>query len=409
MMRSACGRPLRVSLLAATLLGAGLLARHLFGPGAPPSFITARPERMDLEQTVLASGTLSGSRTVDVGAQVSGQLKRLRVGLGDQVRKGQLLAEIDPVLQQYALSTAEAGVQSLQAQRDAQQALLRQYELAFRRQQRMLAQEAGASADLESAQGALENTRATIASLDAQIGSGRIAVATARANLDYTRIVAPMDGTVIAITTQQGQTVVSNQSAPTILTLANLDTLTVKAQISEADVDKVRPGQLVYFTTLGDAQTRHYSRLRAIEPAPTSYTTASSSTSSSSSSSSSSSTTTSTAIYYNGLFELPNPGHRLRTAMTAQVSIVLQSARRALCIPASALGDPDPDGSCLVRVLVGGQPQARRVRIGINNHIQAQVLDGLGEGDLVLVGDGSVPAPVQHPGPMGGPPPPRRG
>jgi macrolide-specific efflux system membrane fusion protein len=397
-----------VSLLVAALLGAGLLARQLFGPGTPPAFITARPERMDLEQTVLASGTLSGSKTVDVGAQVSGQLKLLRVGLGDQVRKGQLLAEIDPVLQQYALSTAEAGVQSLQAQRDAQQALLRQYELAFRRQQQMVAREAGASADLESAQGALENTRATIASLDAQIVSGRIAVATARANLDYTRIVAPMDGTVISITTQQGQTVVSNQSAPTILTLANLDTLTVKAQISEADVDKVRPGQVVYFTTLGDAQTRHYSRLRAIEPAPTSYTTASS-TSSSSSSSSSSSTSTSSAVYYNGLFDLPNPGHRLRTSMTAQVSVVLQSARQALCVPASALGDPDPDGSCLVRVLVAGQPRPRRVRIGINNHIQAQVLEGLGEGDQVLIGDGSVPAPVQHAGPMGGPPPQRRG
>ena len=127
-----------------------------------------------------------------------------------------------------------------------------------------------------------------------------------------------MDGVVVGIVTEEGQTVVSAQAAPTILRLANLDTITVKAQISEADVTRVRPGQKVYFTILGDPDARHYGKLRAIEPA----------TDSASSSSSASTSSSSTAIYYNGLFEVPNPDRTLRVSMTAQVFVVLSEAKQ---------------------------------------------------------------------------------
>jgi membrane fusion protein, macrolide-specific efflux system len=365
----------------AVLTGAGLLVKHYFFDKAKISYITADATKTDIEEKVLASGTLNALKTVEVGAQVSGQLKKLHVVLGDQVKKGQLLAEIDPVLQQNSLRDAEASLENVKAQKRSKQALLQQYELAYKRQKQMVDQDAAASADLESAQAQLDGTRADLAALDAQINKAKISVDTAKANLDYTRIVAPMEGVVISIVTEEGQTVVSAQSAPTILKLANLDTITVKAQISEADVTRTRPGQSVYFTILGDADTRYYSTLRAIEPGPDTTTTSSSSTTTSSSS---------TAIYYNGLFDVPNPGRRLRVSMTAQVSIVQNIAKQALCIPTSALGEKGKDGRYTVKVLQNNLPENRMIRTGINNNVLVQVTEGLKEGDKVIIGDSST-------------------
>lgn len=362
-------------VLAVVLLsGLALGAKHwLFAPPRQ-TFITAAVVRMDLEESVLASGTLKAFKTVAVGAQVNGQLKKLHVAMGDNVKKGQLLAEIDPVLPQFTLKDSEAQVDNLQAQKRAKQALLKQYGLAFQRQSRMSAKEASSRAELESAQAQLESSRYDIAALEAQIRKAVIAVDTARANLGYTRIYAPIDGTVISIDTEEGQTVVSNQSATTILTLATLDTMTVKAKISEADVTRVKPGLQVYFTLLGDSDTRYYGKLRAIEPGPVSSGTSSSSSSSS-------------AIYYYGLFEVPNPDNRLKVSMTTQVAIVLNQAQQALTIPVAALGDKQKDGRVSVKVLAGEQAETRMIRTGIANNVQIQVLEGLKEGEKVVVGD----------------------
>lgn len=386
------------------LLANGLLIKYYFFSKDKVTYITANAGRMDIEESVLASGTLNALKTVDVGAQVSGQLKKLHAALGDQVNKGQLLAEIDPVLQLNTLKDAEAQVKNLSAQKLSKKALLKQYELAYRRQKQMVDQDAAPRADLESAQAQLDSTRADIASLDAQIYKAKIAVDTAKANYNYTRIVAPMDGVVISIVTQEGQTVVSAQTATTILKLANLYTITVKAKISEADVVRVKPGQTVYFTTLGDSETRYYGILRAVEPGPDTTTTTGNSNSSGSTGSSSSSTNN-TAIYYNGLFEVPNPDKKLRVDMTAQVSIVLREAKNALCIPASALSDKTKDGRYIVKVLQNKIAGIRHIRTGINNNVNVQVLDGLQEGDKVIISDSSsIPAvPVTaRPGPPGG-------
>jgi macrolide-specific efflux system membrane fusion protein len=244
----------------------------------------------------------------------------------------------------------------------------------------MNAKDAGSRADLESAQAQLESTRHDIVALEAQIRKSLIAVDTARANLGYTRIHAPIDGAVISIDTEEGQTVVSNQAATTILTLATLDTMTVKAKISEADVTRVKPGLPTYFTLLGDSDTRYYGKLRAIEPGPVNGTTTTGTGSTSSSSS---------AIYYYGLFEVPNPDNKLKVSMTTQVAVVLNQAKQALCIPVSALGEKQKDGKTTVKVLMGEQAENRSIRTGISNNVQIQVLDGLREGEKVIVGDSS--------------------
>lgn len=369
-----------ISIIIILIISAGVaVARKFFAP-RKISYIIAPAARLDLEESVLATGILKAFKTVAVGAQVNGQLKTLHVSLGDKVKKGQLLAEIDPVLPQNTLKDAEAQVDNLQAQKRSKQALLKQYELACQRQSQMNAKDAGSRADLESAQAQLESTRHDIAAQEAQIKKAVIAVDTARANLGYTRIHAPIDGTVISIDTEEGQTVVSNQAATTILTLAALDTMTVKAKISEADVTRVKPGLSTYFTLLGDSETRYYGKLRAIEPGPVNGTTTTGTGSSGSSSS---------AIYYYGLFEVPNPDNKLKVSMTTQVAVVLNQARQALCIPVSALGEKQKDGKTTVRVLAGEQAEDRTIRTGISNNVQIQVLDGLLEGEKVIIGDSS--------------------
>jgi membrane fusion protein, macrolide-specific efflux system len=388
-----------ISIIIILIISAGAAAARKFFAPQKTTYITATAARFDLEESVLATGILKAFKTVAVGAQVNGQLKTLHVALGDKVKKGQLLAEIDPVLPQNTLKDAEAQVDNLQAQKRSKQALLKQYELAYQRQSQMNAKDAGSRADLESAQAQLESTRHDIVALDAQIRKSIIAVDTARANLGYTRIHAPIDGAVISIDTEEGQTVVSNQAATTILTLATLDTMTVKAKISEADVIRVKPGLTTYFTLLGDADKRYYSKLRAIEPGPVSSGTSGSGTNSSTSSSSSS------AIYYYGLFEVPNSDNKLKVSMTTQVTIVLNQAKQALCIPVSALGDKQKDGRTTVKVLEGDISQPRSIRTGISNNVQVQVLEGLREGEKVVVGDSTslpktessnMPPPGKH-------------
>ena len=388
---------------------------------ATPSMATSPVSRGDLEQTVDATGVIDAYKLVSVGAQASGQIKVLKVQLGDVVKQGDLIAEIDSVTQENSLKNAEAALENIRAQRAVQTASLKESELAFARQKEMLAAEATSRADYESAEANLASTRAQIRALDAQIRQRETELGTAQANLGYTRITAPIDGTVVAVVAEEGRTVNANQSAPTIVKLARLDLVTVNAEISEADVVKIKPGMPVYFTILGNPDHKYQATLRTVNPAPASISTDSTSSSSSSSSSSS------TAVYYNALFDVENPDGTLRIDMTAQVSVMLAQAKDALLIPTVALGPKVPEGgrgpganaanseqraarskqegqrqqrrqpdaaalaksnSYVVRVVnKDGQPEPRTIKVGLNNGSNVEVLEGLKEGELVVVGE----------------------
>src|SRR5260364_100827 len=310
---------------------------------------------------------------VDVGARVTGQVQTLHVQLGYAVKKGQRLAEIDPALQKNALQQAQLNAENSAANQRAAQAQLQQAELNMRRQRQMLAADAASRQDAQNAEAALAVRRAELAAQGAQLKRARVEVEKARADLDYTQITAPIDGEVVSIVTREGQTVVAQQQAPVIMKLADLNTMTVEAQIPEADVVRVHPGQEVYFTILGAPDQRYYSTLRAVEPAPPA-----------------SEGQAQQAVFYHALFEVPNPQRVLRVGMTAQVSIVLDKAQAALTIPVSALGELEKDGRAQVRVLgADGAVQTRAVRTGINNHVQVQILSGLKEGERVILGESS--------------------
>ena len=382
---------LLAAVLALVAVGIWLALRK---PPAP-ALATSPVSRGDIEQTVEATGTIDAFKRVSVGAQASGQVKSLKVQLGDTVKEGDLIAEIDATTQQNEVLRAESTLQQQRAQLAVQQAALRKAELDHARQREMLAAEATSQQDYDAAEAQLRTARAQVQANQAQITGSETAVSTARANLAYTRITAPMDGTVVAVVTEEGRTVNANQTAPTIVMLARLDVVTVNAEISEADVVKIKSGMPVYFTTLGDPDRRYHATLRQINPAPASIANESSSSSGSSGSSSTS------AVYYNALFDVDNPDGTLRIDMTAQVSVLLKQAKGVLMVPSVGLGPKTRDGTQRVRVVdADGRPQPRPVKVGINNGATAEILSGLDEGERVVVGEA---------GPVGGAASPGRG
>lgn len=370
----------KFSLGIAAALVAGITLYAVQAPAKPPQYITATVERGDIENAVLATGTLQGVKQVDVGAQVSGQLRSLKVKLGDKVSEGQWLAEIDPLVLRNTLRQAEVDEDKLQAERRSSLAQLKQARRVYERYRELQADESVSRQDFENAESEYEVQQAAVRSLDAQIQSARVEIDTAKVNLGYTRINAPINGHVVGIVTQEGQTVIANQLAPVLLKLADLDTMTVKAQVSEADVIHISPGQPVYFTILGEDK-RYYAKLRGTEPAPQNYA-------QSTDNSDGSASKPNGAVFYNALFEVANPEHRLRISMTAQVHIVLDTAEGVLTVPVAALGARNGDGSFPVRVLdATGFAHVRNVQAGINNNVKVQIKDGLAEGDRVVIGE----------------------
>jgi len=375
----------RRRLWIAAAAGACLLALAVLWlmPAAPPELEVSPVQRGDIEQVVEATGTLKPSRLVSVGAQVSGRIETLHVKLGDRVKAGDLIAEIDSRTQRNALQSAQAAQRSARANRDALAADLRQYQLTLQRQQALVARQLVARADYDAARTKVDATREQVAALDGEVVQRQTDVDVAQTNLGYTRITAPTDGTVLAVVARQGQTVNAVQSAPTIVMLGNQDVMTVYAEISEADVVHTALGQEAYFTILGDSGRRYSSTLRDIAPAPESITNEDTSGFAAPGASAGASRT---AMYYNGQFDVDNADGRLRSYMTAQVRIVLGRAKGVLTIPSAALGARSADGSYSVHVRgADGRPAARRITTGLDDQINVEVRSGLQQGEQVVL------------------------
>ena len=358
-----------VALLA--LGGIGYWGWQHYGQPAPVAApLVAEVRRGDVAQTVLASGTLEAARLVSVGARVSGQIETLAVALGDVVKAGDLIAQIDSQDQQNAVLQAEAALAAIDAQIAARQAVLQRAELVLERQKALNENRHVAREAVESAEADVKVYHAEIDQLRAQRVSAEVNVGTARNALERTRITAPIDGTVVAVLVREGQSLVASQQAPTLVKLADLETMLVKTEISEADVMNVRPGQNVTFTTLGGGRPFR-AKVREIEPAPTEIET-------------SDTISSSNAIYYNGLLEVANPEGKLRIGMTAQVQIELGRADGVLLVPASALRRER--GKTHVMVWDGQSSQRREVVAGLDDKVMVEIREGLSEGEKVETG-----------------------
>ncbi|MBP1035198.1 macrolide transporter subunit MacA [Serratia fonticola] len=358
-------------LVCAVLVVLAVVAYWHFSHPAPVEFKTVKVAKRDLEQSVLATGQLDAVRKVDVGAQVSGQLESLKVEIGDKVQKGQLLGIIDPEQAQNSIREGEATLQQLQAQ--LQQALAEQQLAAvtLQRNRELAKVQAVSRQDLDKFTTELAVKKAQVETTRAQIAKNQASLDTAKINLAYTRIEAPMDGDVVQINTLQGQTVIAAQQAPNILTLADMSSMMVKAQVSEADVIHLKPGLKAWFTVLGDPSKRFDGELKDIQPTPEKVN---------------------NAIFYYARFEVPNPQGLLRLQMTAQVHIQLAGVSDALVIPLAALGDQIADNRYHISVLKQGKEEKREVTIGIRNNVDVQIVSGLQAGEEVIVSRGGAEA-----------------
>jgi len=342
-----------------------------------PVFTTDFVRKGDIETVVLTNGVLYPSQLVDVGSRAAGQIEKLAVNLGDEVKKGDLIAQIDNLPQQNALKEAKSALTSINAQYQAKKAQIREATAEFSRQKKMLKDGATFQSAYDTAEATLLVYEAELEQIQASKEQALISVDNAKLDLSYTTIVAPIDGTVVYVSVQEGQTLSNNQETPSIVELAQLDTMTVKAEVSEADIINIKPNQSVYFSILGNSQYKYAATLRAIEPGPTLMT----------GDDSNLNIGDSDAIYYNALFDIDNTDRVLRIGMTAQVSIILDKAEDTLLIPSQVLTKTRKANTYRVPVKVDGKSELRAVKIGLNNNVVAQVISGLNEGDEIIIGE----------------------
>ena len=423
------------------------------GNEPPPAPMTAAVIRGDIDNIVAASATVQAGRLVDVGVRVTGQLAKLHVKLGDEIAKGDLLAEIDDLIQQTRVASAQSNLEQLLAHTVSQEASLELARGALQRQERLMQERATTEVEYDRAVAALTQQEAALARHLLQIEQAQASLEEAKALLDFTRITAPSDGTIVEMLAEEGQTLNATQSTPVILRIGDLTTVKVLARIAEVDVARLEPGMEAYFTTLMGGARRWESRLSEISPLP-------------------SQGGLGTAVHFDALLEIENADGALLPGMTARVFLLTGAAPNVLKVPMGALafvGETGPmsasqqlasraseqkrprgavfggqgvnsaatresstgidqagSASMTPRGTEGGDPgdatshsaareamvevvrpdgarETRRVQVGVTNNVEAEVLSGLAKGETVVVGILQAPMPDQRfPGFFGG-------
>ncbi|EFA3576642.1 efflux RND transporter periplasmic adaptor subunit, partial [Salmonella enterica] len=343
-----------------------------------PTLSTVYTIKKDIiEQEVMATGILKPYQTVFVGAQVNGQLKKIYVKEGDKVKKGQILAVVDPSLQQSELINTQAQLDSALANKKVSETLLEQYRRELERQKIMKKEGAGTEAEYDVAKSLYTSQKEQIKINKAQIVQAEMAVQAARTNLDYTKIVAPIDGEVLGVLASEGQTIVSSQSAPTIFVLANIDKMIVETNISEADIQKVISGQKVKFNVSSQPDHTYESILSVIQSAPREYFETNPASQRSSSMKDS--------VYYVGEFEINNAERKLKTSMTALVYINTLRKENILKLPIIYLGRKTGFDKYIVYLYENSSIVEREIETGVRSDDFVEVVSGLNEGDKVIL------------------------
>lgn len=332
---------------------------------------TAKVTRGDLQERVTATGTLNPKNYVDVGAQISGQLVNLHVEVGSEVEAGQLLAEIDARVLEANVAASRAQLRAQAAQLRDRKAQLKLAGQHFERQKMLRKDEAVTEETVQQAEASFISSQAQVEQLEAQIEQNQSSLAADEANLEYARILAPISGTVVSINARQGQTLNANQQAPLILQIADLSKMRVETQVSEADISRLNVGMPVYFTTLGSQGDRWQGNLLRIEPTPV---------------------VENNVVLYNAPFDVENPKGKLLPQMTAQVFFIVAEAKNALLVPTAALQREGKNYQATI-LHPDGRQEVRQVKVGVNDRIQAEVLEGLNEGEALLLQTSAVAKP----------------
>ncbi len=373
-------KPSKKTLIIVIVLCVGAVALYVgfFKKDDKAQLATQSITRINIDQSIEAVGEVYAKEQVDVGAQVSGQITKLYVQIGDKVKAGDLIAQIDKDKQQNDLDITKAQLASTKANLESKKVALEIASSQYQREQKLYSNKATSLENLETLKNNFYGLKASVADLDAQVVQLEITLKNAEKDLGYTTITAPMDGIIINVAVDEGQTVNANQSTPTIVKIANLDEMEIRMEIAEADVSKIKVGTAVKFSILNDPEKKYEAKISSIDPANTTTSDAKSNSSSSSTSSSSTS-----AIYYYAKVFVKNRDNFLRIGMSVENSIVIKSAPNALAVPTYAI--KNDKGGYFVELLRGGQIIKSYVKIGIKDSINTQILDGVSENDLLVL------------------------
>ncbi|HED7245523.1 TPA: efflux RND transporter periplasmic adaptor subunit [Campylobacter jejuni] len=335
------------------------------------SYLTQKIQKKDISQTIEAVGKVYAKDQVDVGAQVSGQIIKLYVDVGTHVKQGDLIAQIDKDKQQNDLDITKAQLESAKANLESKKVALEIANKQYQREQKLYAAKASSLENLETQKNNYYTLKANVAELNAQVVQLEITLKNAQKDLGYTTITAPMDGVVINVAVDEGQTVNANQNTPTIVRIANLDEMEVRMEIAEADVSKIKVGTELDFSLLNDPQKTYHAKIASIDPADTEV------------SDSSTSSSSSNAIYYYAKFYVANKDDFLRIGMSIQNEIVVASAKAVLAVPTYAIKS-DPKGY-YVEILENQKAVKKYVKLGIKDSINTQILEGVNENEELIV------------------------
>jgi len=382
-------------------LVAGMLALFGMHRGAQPQYFTAVVERGDIFDVVDATGTINAVTTVQVGSQVSGAIARLNADFNSRVRKGDVIAMIDPALFRGALlqatadlDNAKANVLAAKANLEKANASLLQTKADYERtvplaSVKMISQQQLdlVKANYDTAIAAVSAAAANVTQAEAQVRQKAAAQAVAQTNLDYTVIRSPIDGTVVARNVELGQTVAASLQAPTIFTIAqDLTKMLVYTKTDESDVGNVRPGTAVTFKVDAFPKDTFSGKVSQVRMNPT---------------------TVQNVVTYDTIVEFANPDLKLFPGMTAYVSIPVASVRGVLKLPNTALRYKPPltpeeilaiyrsagivgsERTVVWKLQAGNAVAPVQLQLGITDHAFTEVtavLNGtLHEGDAVVV------------------------
>ena len=350
-------------------------------------FITKKAKKGSFSKKVDATGEIFATELIDVGAQVSGQIKKLYVKLGDQVKKGDMIASIDSSTQQNSIDNKEAQLAIYKAQLESAKVALNIAKTQFDRENALFAKNATSKQEFESAKNTFSSNSAKIKELEAQIKQTNIELSTAKINLGYTKITAPRDGTVVSVQVEEGQTVNANQTTPTIVNIADLSHVKMKMQIAEGDITKIKVGTPVEYSILSEPTKKFQTTVSSIDPGLTTLSDGSYGSSSSSKSSYSSSSSSSSAVYYYAQSIVDNKDGILRIGMTTQNELLIANVEDAIIVP--SIGIKKDENGTFVYVLKDGKPVKTAVKTGIKDNLDTQIISGINDGDEIITSQGS--------------------
>jgi len=316
--RPKLSRPLVVALSA---LGLILLAfvgcAVLKGKGKAEPYRTEQVTRGDLTRSVSASGTLEALVTVDVGSQISGQIRDVYVDFNDRVAKGQVMAVLDPQTYVSRDRQGQAQVASDVASRNQAQAQANVARATYDRQLALYKQGWVAKAALDTAEADWKAAQAQVASASAKINQSRAALSSNRVDLSRTNIVAPISGIVVDREIEPGNTVAASLQAPVLFRIAqDLSRMQVKINVDEADIGQVHEGQMVRFTVDAFPDENFTAVVTQVRKQPS---------------------TEQNVVAYTVIAQADNPGQKLLPGMTANADIVIEQKRNVTKVPSAAL------------------------------------------------------------------------